>query len=912
MRMDPLAWAVIAALSQVAVHSSAQVAQVAQVYADAQEPRFLYAPARSEAALVQVDATKVPVLRQRIAVNVAGLSTEAALNQIANRAGLRLTYPNGVVPSSARAHLQANDITVAGALTEVLRDTGIDVVLSANDQVVLVKRPTPPPEGIVTGTIVDAKTSEAVRGATVALEGTHRSTFTGDSGQYRIANVPAGTYTVSARRIGYAPQAQSLTVNPDQDNTLDFKLEQAPSKLDEVIVAGSFVESSRREAPVPVTVLSEDEIHRPSRNRIDQLFRGEVPGVVGYDNGASALGLVVYVRGSASLDDSNLLKVYVDGIEAPADFLVSGIDLSSIERVELLRGPQASTIYGSNASGGVLLLFTKNGHPGKPHLSGSAAAGITQSDFVNGTPATTEDRLNLSGGGDGFTYSFGGSFDGFGAVVPQGNWRQMGGYGRTVITQGPLSVALTADLSHRVLGASNFPAFETLGVPSLAALRNDDFILSNQLFGATFTYASSPRWQHVLTLGYNAINLDENNYAPQRSSPDDTLRNASLQTDNQITARFVSSLTANLAPHITSSSTAGIDVSRRNFNYYQGNGLADPATGNSAQSDFIQAYLATNNAGFFGQEVLGFSNRLFFTGGLRAEHNSNVGSGEGLIWAPRAGVAYTMNSGSGFEIKPRVSYGKSIRPPQPGQSGSSESFGIIQVANPDLRPEVQTGVDAGVDLDFHHGVLTFEGTYFDQNADDLIGTVYLSSVTDPTVVTQYQNVGRVNNKGIELGVSANVGQFGVRGTFSTVRSRIKSLATGYTGDQQPGDEMLYVARRSGGAAVNYRFIPFIAAASGRQGNIELGLTYVGSRRSLDLLSYYQCAYLGENCQGTLRDFQVDLDPFTKFRLSVSQPISHGADLFLNVENLTNKQIGEFEAIAPSRGRTVLLGIRFGQ
>jgi outer membrane receptor protein involved in Fe transport len=909
MRMVVLGWAVIATMSQSASQS---FAQATQGYADTHAPKFLYAPATSDAALIPVDASKVPVLRQRIAVDVEGLSTEDALKQIADRAGLRLTYPNDVLPRASRAHLKADGITVAGALTEILRDTGVDVVLSAAGQVVLVKRQAPPPVGVIVGAVLDAKTKEPVRGATVSIEGTHLSTFTGDSGEYRVADVPSGTYTVSARRIGYAKKAQSITVEAEQESTLNFDLEQAASKLDEVIVAGSFVESSRREAPVPVTVLTDEEIHRPSRNRIDQLFRGEVPGVVGYDNGASALGLVVYVRGSASLDDSNLLKVYVDGIEAPANFLVSGIDLSSIERVELLRGPQASTIYGSNASGGVLLLFTKNGHSGKPHLSGSAAAGITQSDFVSGTPATTEDRLNLSGGGEGFTYSFGGSFDGFGAVVPQGDWRQVGGYGRTVITQGPINVALTANASHRILGASNFPAFTTLGVPSLSALRNDDAILTNQLFGATFTYASSPRWQQVLTLGYNAISLDDNNYAPQRSSPDDTLRNASLETDNQITARFVSALTANLTPRITSSSTAGVDVSRRTFNYYQGNGLADPATGSSAQFDYIQAYQATNNAGFFGQEVLGFDNRLFLTGGLRAEHNSNVGSGEGLIWAPRAGVAYTINTGLSLEVKPRVSYGKSIRPPQPGQSGSSESFESIQRANPKLRPEVQTGVDAGVDLDWHHGALTFEGTYFDQNADDLIGTVYLSSITDPTVVTQYQNVGRVNNKGIELGVGANVGQFSLHGTYSTVKSRIRSLAAGYTGDQQPGDEMLYVAHHSGGATLNFHFTPFVAATSGRQASIELGLTYIGSRRSLDLLSYYRCAYLGENCQGTLRDYQVLLDPFTKLRLGVSHPISHGADLFLNVENLTNKQIGEFEAVAPSRGRTILLGVRFGQ
>ncbi|HEU4563910.1 MAG TPA: hypothetical protein VFS05_04635, partial [Gemmatimonadaceae bacterium] len=137
--------------------------------------------------------------------------------------------------------------------------------------------------------------------------------------------------------------------------------------------------------------------------------------------------------------------------------------------------------------------------------------------------------------------------------------------------------------------------------------------------------------------------------------------------------------------------------------------------------------------------------------------------------------------------------------------------------------------------------------------------------------------------------------------------------------------MLNVARRSGGGTVGLRFTPLLlGAGAGRDARIELGLTYVGRRRALDLLPYFRCAFLGEECRGptdpdtgtptlgTTRDYQEDLDPFTKLRVGFSHPISRGSEAFLNIENLTNDQVGEFVTIAPSRGRTVLVGIRFGQ
>jgi outer membrane receptor protein involved in Fe transport len=881
---------------------------------DPRAPQFMV---RVDGRPIPVAPAQVAILGRRVEVHLDGVPLEQALRELASQTGVQVVYSRDVAGLDRRVTLNVQRLTLAAALTELLFDKDLDVVIAAGNRIVIMPRGRdaaahPALTGEVHGIVIDSSSREPLAGAQIVVVGTSLGAVAGDDGRYVLPSLPAGKQTIRVRRLGYRTDTRTVDVREGESLTLVFALARSASTLDEVIVAGSYLETSRRESPVPVTTLSEEEIHRPSRNRIDQLFRGDIPGVVGYDNGASALGLVTYVRGSASLDDSNLLKVYIDGIEAPANFLVSGIDLSSIERVELLRGPEASTIYGSNASGGVLLLFTKNGRSGKPQLSGSAAVGVTASDYVDGNPLSMEHRLSVAGGGDGFSYSFGGSYDSFGEVIPQADWRQVGAYGRTVLTQGALSFALTAGFSNRVIGASNFPAFAALGVPTLAAPRNDDFHLTNQLVGATVTYAPSQRWQHVLTLGFAGIGLDEDNYAPQNAYEGDTLRNASAETDHQITARYVGSANLAISQNVSSRSTAGAEVTRRTHDYYQVYGLGNPETGSSGQGDYVEAFKVTNDAGVFFQQVFGFGERFFLTAGLRAEHNSNVGEGEGLIWAPRAGAAYTLRLGDRIQLKPRVSYGKSIRPPQPGQAGAAQNAFQVQRPNPRLRPEVQAGVDAGFDVDYRQGMLTFEATYFDQEAKDLIGNTYLSDPAAEIAETQYQNVGRVTNKGVELAIGVNAGPWDLRGSFSTVKSRVESIAPDYSGDQQVGDEMLYVPRRSGGGTLGFRFAPLVAAASGREARIEVGLTYIGSRRTLDLLGFYKCAYGLSECRGGLREYQATLPAFSKLRIGFSHPVSARSDLFLNIENLTNDQVGEFEAVAPSRGRTILVGVRFGQ
>src|SRR5690606_22003959 len=131
-------------------------------------------------------------------------------------------------------------------------------------------------------------------------------------------------------------------------------------------------------------VINAADIERRGITRIDQLFRGEVPGLLAMEEGmlaynstitevhgarsslqantAGTSSVKMYSRGASSLDGGpNPIKVYVDGVELLDASYLGAIDPGSIERIEIITGPQAATIYGSGALGGVMQIFTKKG-----------------------------------------------------------------------------------------------------------------------------------------------------------------------------------------------------------------------------------------------------------------------------------------------------------------------------------------------------------------------------------------------------------------------------------------------------------------------------------------------------------------------------------------------------------------------
>src|SRR5436190_18892092 len=231
-------------------------------------PRFLLAAALHP---VPVDVSRTPVLRQRLSLDLGDVPLKEALTAIAQQSGLDLVYSDDVLPVGARVSLRADGITVVAALTDVLTDADVDVVFSRNGRAALVPRAKAGvlDTGSVRGRVTDAKTGQPVSNATVLIEQTRFGARTDEDGRYRITGVPGGTYTVTARRLGYQRVAQSVTTSGGEV-VLDFSLAVLPTTRDEIIVTvtgaqrrvavGSVIGTSPADSlmrTAPVTILAD-------------------------------------------------------------------------------------------------------------------------------------------------------------------------------------------------------------------------------------------------------------------------------------------------------------------------------------------------------------------------------------------------------------------------------------------------------------------------------------------------------------------------------------------------------------------------------------------------------------------------------------------------------------------------------
>lgn len=207
-------------------------------------PRFLAMNGRTKAT-VSVDVARTQILQRRISVDLDGITLRDALAEISRKADLPIMYGDAVAPLDRRVRLRAAEITVAGALTEVLMGTGVDVLISADRRAALIKRDEPAPPalpaaaGSIVGRVTDAASDVGISGASVMLEGTELGAITGNTGRYRIADVPAATYSVRVQQVGYADAEQSVTVGDGEEATVDFALEISALPLDEIVATGT-------------------------------------------------------------------------------------------------------------------------------------------------------------------------------------------------------------------------------------------------------------------------------------------------------------------------------------------------------------------------------------------------------------------------------------------------------------------------------------------------------------------------------------------------------------------------------------------------------------------------------------------------------------------------------------------------
>jgi TonB-linked SusC/RagA family outer membrane protein len=244
--------------------------------------------------------------------------------------------------------------------------------------------------GTISGRVVDADNGQPVAAAQVTIAGTQFGRASGDDGRFTIANLPAGTHTVVVRRIGYQLQSRTVSLPANGALTVDFTLVKSSVSLAGVVVTATG-EERKKEVGNAVTTVSSSDFEKAGAGNTAQILAGRSTGVTVLQNGGTpGAGATIRLRGVNSITQGNRPIIYVDGIRifngnSPTGVSsrqsvspLSDIAAADIDRIEVVKGPAATTLYGTEASGGVIQIFTKRGKDGAAQWNLDVNAGLNR------------------------------------------------------------------------------------------------------------------------------------------------------------------------------------------------------------------------------------------------------------------------------------------------------------------------------------------------------------------------------------------------------------------------------------------------------------------------------------------------------------------------------------------------------
>ena len=235
----------------------------------------------------------------------------------------------------------------------------------------------------ISGTVSDGNTNEPLVGVNIQAKGTSIGAVTDINGKYTLAISEEVTVIVFSY-IGYLNKEENIGGRTEISVLLDENI----SLFEEVVVIG-YGQQQKKDLTTAVSILSANEIKNVPVNSIDQILTGKLAGVlVQQTSGSPGAGLSVRVRGVGSITAGNDPLYVIDGVpisndnnrglgannpgssygEQPVNIL-STINPTDIESIQVLKDASAAAIYGSRGSNGVVIITTKKGNSGKPVVS---------------------------------------------------------------------------------------------------------------------------------------------------------------------------------------------------------------------------------------------------------------------------------------------------------------------------------------------------------------------------------------------------------------------------------------------------------------------------------------------------------------------------------------------------------------
>ena len=292
-------------------------------------------------------------------------------------------------------------------------------------------------QGSISGTVSDQESGETLIGVNILIDELNLGVATDAEGNFEFDNVPAGTYQVEARYVGYNTVRDQVTVQDGQETVLNFEMAVSTAELGEAVVTAFGVERDRRAIGYSVQDIDSDNITRSGSGELLGAMQGQVSGVqINRGGGGAGQGSQIFIRGFTSLDpgaDNQPLFV-VDGVPIDNSTIESSgrargmsnraidINPNDIESVSILKSAPATALYGVRAANGAVVITTKQGQAGDVIVNFSHS--ISREDVIN-----RPDYQDVYGPGfafqsapDGFWPSWGAPFSETPDLTYYNNW----------------------------------------------------------------------------------------------------------------------------------------------------------------------------------------------------------------------------------------------------------------------------------------------------------------------------------------------------------------------------------------------------------------------------------------------------------------------------------------------------------
>jgi TonB-dependent SusC/RagA subfamily outer membrane receptor len=556
-------------------------------------------------------------------------------------------------------------------------------------------------EGRVIGRVVDTRTNAPLSSARVYIVGTQIGVLTNADGRYELLGVAAGTYDVRAQRIGYHISTQNVVVPESGAATVNFGLGEEALALEQVVVTGTSSQARRREVGNSITQINLASVAEPTTS-VETLLQARVPGMtVAFGGGTMGQGATIRVRGNVSLSQSNQPLVYVDGVRQTANNYprnvsqggstfnaaqveaspLADIDPDNIERVEVIKGAAAATLYGTEAAAGVIQIFTKHGAAGTTAFTFQTDQGISWirpygSDvrpLLNMEPWLKKgyghhEALSVSGGSGQAQYYVSAGFDDREGVLPQDHQRRYSMRGN--LTLQPLS---NVTLQWNSLVSKNDLAMSPDGnsgesiifnvyrspVTALGAATPDNIAKllertttqtnDRLIMGASANWVPVGWMSHKFTFGYDRAAMSGEVFHPYGFvfQPTGDISELDWRSET-VTLDYAGSAEVQPTSVFKATFSAGAQLVHTADARVDGYGRGLPGPGKHTLDRAAERFVFSGGqevktGGFFLQSLLALKDRYFLTGGLRVDGSSAFGRSFGLQAYPKLSASYVIS-----------------------------------------------------------------------------------------------------------------------------------------------------------------------------------------------------------------------------------------------------------------------------